>query len=356
MESVWIKIISNKGNPLFWPVLLFLMIISWFYRIGSRLINSFRSKPVQTKAAVVSVGNLTVGGTGKTPVTIFLANYYLGKGKKVGVVSSGYGRQIKTDICGSGSDISQKNVAETGDELMEMAECLPEVFFSITKSKTEAALLLEEKYQPDIIIVDDGFQHRGLFRTLDILLIDAGLDLRKESIFPLGRLRENLSAGKRADLIFITKANLAKNNNDFSKWLKAEFSEKPMADLFFINDRLISGNNETELNSISDKSCYFFAGVGNFEGLCSHIRQSLPNLSGWRQFSDHCRYGPTEIAKIKNDLEKYRPEYIITTRKDFTKLRTYNFEKPVYYLKLKLQLDEDTKTVFEKLDQIAGNL
>lgn len=356
METFWIKIIDNKVNPLFWPALIILMVVSWLYRIGLVLNETFRAKPIRTKAAVVSVGNLTVGGTGKTPVTIFLAIYYLGKGEKVGVVSSGYGRQIKTDICGTGSDISRKNIAETGDELMEMAESLPEVYFSVSKSKTEAAMILEKKYHADIIIVDDGFQHRKLFRSLDILLIDANLDLRDESVFPLGRLRENLSAGERADLIFLTKANFKKNNNDFPKWLKNKFPDKLTANLFFINNSLASGKNETELNSISAQSCYFFAGVGNFDGLCKYLRQNLPNLTGWRPFPDHCRYNQADIDKIKNDLEKYQPEFIITTYKDYTKLRDFDFGQQLYYLKLRLQMEDETNTVFEKLDDITGNL
>ncbi len=305
---------------------------------------------------MLSVGNLTVGGTGKTPVTIFLADYYVGKGKKVGIVPSGYGRLVKTNICATGSEISQKDITETGDELMEMAESLPKVYFSVAKSKTSAAELLEKKYQVDIIIVDDGFQHRKLYRSLDILLIDAGLDLRKESIFPLGRLRENISAANRADMIFLTKANFIKSGNDFSKWLRRQFPNKPIADIHFINNSLVYGKDEIELNSISSQSCYLFAGIGNFDGLRNHIKQILPNLKGWRQFSDHCRYNQSDIDQIKNDLEKYQPEYIITTYKDYTKLKSYDFGQQIYYLKLRLKLVQETKTVFDKLDHIAENI
>lgn len=356
MEKLWIKIISNKTNLLYWPALLILMIISLFYRIGLLLNNLFRTAPIHTKAVVISVGNLTVGGTGKTPVTIFLADYYFGKGKKVGIVSSGYGRQRMSDICDLGSNIAIMSIAETGDELMEMAERLPEIYFSVSKSKTEAALLLDKKYQVDIIIVDDGFQHRKLFRSLDILLIDAGLDLRVESLFPLGRLRENLNAGDRADLIFITKANFLTSDNDFPKWLKNRFPKKPVADLFFINDSLVSGESELQLASIADKSCYFFAGVGNFDSLCNYIKQSLPNLTGWRPFSDHCRYNQADLDKIKNDLEKYQPEFILTTYKDYTKLKNFDFGQKLYYLKLRLQWEGEKETVFDKLDHITGNL
>ncbi|MCP4704792.1 MAG: tetraacyldisaccharide 4'-kinase, partial [candidate division Zixibacteria bacterium] len=314
---------------------------------------TFRSKPIKTKATVISVGNLTVGGTGKTPVAIYLANHYLDKGKTVGIVSSGYGRQIKTNICEMGQEISQFNIKETGDELMEMAENLPNVYFSVAESKTDAALRLESMYHVDIIIIDDGFQHQKLYRSLNILLIDANHDLRNESIFPLGRLRENLSAGIRADLILLTKANYTENSNDFAQYLRNRFSDRPMAKLFFINDILVSNQNEISLDSISTQSCYLFAGIGNFNGFKKYIRQNLTNLTGWRQFADHCQYNQAETDKIKNDLEKYQPEFIITTYKDYVKLKDFNFEKPVYYLKLKLQLEENAKAVFEKLNQIT---
>ncbi|RKX20180.1 MAG: tetraacyldisaccharide 4'-kinase [Candidatus Zixiibacteriota bacterium] len=356
METVWLKIISNKANPLFWPALAVLAIISWFYRIGMSLKNSLRSKSVRTGAAVVSVGNLTVGGTGKTPTTIFLADYYLAKGKKVGVASSGYGRKNKGKICGAGRDISREDISIIGDELMEMAERLPEVYFAVSKSKTEAALRLDREYRPDIIIIDDGFQHRKLFRSVDILLIDAADDLRGESIFPLGRLREKIAAAARADLIFLTKANFINDERDFPDWLKKKFPDKPTAEFSFINDSLASGENEILLNSISGKSCYFFAGVGNFDGLCNHIKQLLPGLTGWRRFSDHCRYCKADRDRIKSDLEKYRPEYIITTYKDYTKLKDFDFGPPLYYLMLKLQLEEETKVVLDKLDSITENL
>ncbi len=356
MESFWINIVSNKANPLYWPALLILMIVSCFYRMGSLLNNSFRGKPIKTKATVLSIGNLTVGGTGKTPVTIYLANYYIGKGKKVGIVSSGYGRQTKSDICNIGSNISKMSVAETGDELMEMAESLPKVCFSVSKSKTKATLHLEEKYQLDIIIVDDGFQHRKLFRSLDILLIDAGFDLRKESIFPLGRLRENISAANRADMIFLTKANFNKSSNDFIEWLRRQFPNKPIADIHFINNSLVSKKDEIELKSISSQSCYLVAGIGNFYGLRNYIKEILPNLKSWRQFSDHCRYADSDIDKIKNDLEKHQPEYIITTYKDYTKLKSYDFGQQIYYLKLKLQFEDKTNAVFKKLDHVTENI
>ncbi|MCP4704629.1 MAG: tetraacyldisaccharide 4'-kinase, partial [candidate division Zixibacteria bacterium] len=324
MEAIWENIISNKANPLYWPAVMILMVVSILYQLGLLLRKTFRSKPIKTKATVISVGNLTVGGTGKTPVAIFLANYYLGKGKTVGIVSSGYGRQIKTNICDTGQEISQFNLKETGDELMEMAENLPNVYFSVAKSKTDAALRLEKKYQVDIIIIDDGFQHQKLYRSLNILLIDANYDLRNESIFPLGRLRENLSAGNRADLILLTKANYTKNNNNFCQWLKNRYSDKPMAKLFFINNILVSNQNEISLDSISTRSCYLFAGIGNFHGLQNYIKQNLTNLIGWRQFSDQCQYNQAEIDKIKNDLEKYQPEFIITTYKDYVKLKDFN--------------------------------
>ena len=106
MDKLWQNVIDNKGNPIYWPILLILAIISMFYRLGLLISRFSISNPTCTKAAVISVGNLTVGGTGKTPVTIFLARYFIDSGKKVGIVCSGYGRKNKVNIAGSGTEIS----------------------------------------------------------------------------------------------------------------------------------------------------------------------------------------------------------------------------------------------------------
>lgn len=347
MDKLWQKIIDHKTKPIYWPVVLLLAIISIFYRFGLFLNSLFNSDPINTKTPLLSIGNLTVGGTGKTPVTIFVARYFVDSGKKVGIVCSGYGRRNKINIAGTGSEITNRTIADTGDELMEMALAVPEAYYSVAKSKTEATLLLEKNYEPDLIILDDGFQHRKLGRRIDILLLDAGMDLRNESIFPLGRLRERFSAAKRADLILLTKYNFAGRSNDFCNLIQNEFKNKPIYKLNFLNDLIASEGEEQPIISLTDRKCYFFAGIGNYTSLLNHLNNSLQNIVHHRQFPDHCLYGETELDFIKNDLEKYQPEYIITTYKDYTKLRTFDFGLPLYYLKLKLRVENNEMGFYE---------
>ena len=321
-----------------------------FYRLGLLISRFSISNPTCTKAAVISVGNLTVGGTGKTPVTIFLARYFIDSGKKVGIVCSGYGRKNKVNIAGSGTEISKMDMADTGDELMEIALAVPEAYYSTATSKTEAALLLEHSYDLDLIILDDGFQHRKLGRKIDMLLFDSGIDLRKESLFPLGRLREKFHSADRADIILLTKFNYANKSEDFCNLIQNKFKNKPVYQINFLNDLIVSENEEHPIASLKDNKCYFFAGVGNFATLWFQMKNLIPGITGNRQFPDHCSYNQAEINIIKNDLEKSQPEYIITTYKDYTKLRTFDFGLPLYYLKLRLQVRNDELEFYKILN------
>ena len=352
MERIWQKIISSKENPISWPILLILAIISLFYRGGQWLADFINSKRVNLDTPVISIGNLTVGGTGKTPVTILIARHSVEKGKKVGIVCSGYGRKGRNDLSGLGQHIASMPIDDTGDELMEMAESLPEVFFSIASSKTEAAKIIERQYRPDIIIIDDGFQHRRLSRQLDILLIDAGHDLRKDALFPLGRLREGLSSIGRADLIILTKANYPIDSDDFIRWLQVDFPGKEIIEMEFNNESVISGHNEISIDSFIDKPGYFFAGIGRFDNLRNHLMNILPKLSGDRRFPDHCRYAPADLKAIKNDLEKFNPKYIITTYKDYTKVRNFDFGLPLYYLKPTLRIRGKDDIFYRKVESV----
>ncbi len=198
MERRWLNIIDNKRRPTNWLPVALLWMISLGYRLGLFFRERFCRRTVSASCPVISVGNLTVGGTGKTPVVIMLAEYLTERKKIVAIVSSGYGRKSTEDIIEVGRAIRQRPVVEVGDEVMMMAERLPRALFAVGGSKSEIALKLRDR-QPDVIIVDDGFQHRRLHRDVNILLLDAERDLRREAVFPLGRLRESIGAVKRAD-------------------------------------------------------------------------------------------------------------------------------------------------------------
>jgi tetraacyldisaccharide 4'-kinase len=349
MRKIWLKIITNKVNPLYWPGLLFLWLLSLFYRIALWFNNLFLKNEIKVESPVISVGNLTVGGSGKTPVTIELARYFISKNKKVGVVASGYGRKNKINVIAVGQDIIDSNVDNTGDEVMMMAEKLPEVYFAIGRSKSDAALVLDKKQNPDVIIIDDGYQHRRLHRNINLLIIDAGIDLRKEALFPLGRRREPLRAMKRAEGIILTKTNMLSGNQNFRDWINDKFKSKFIAEVEFINDYVVFKDTHISIEDIADRKVYFFAGVGSFDALLNHLKKQFVYVTGFRQFPDHCRYDRAEIIKIKKDIDRLQPDCIITTQKDFVKIKNIDFGRKVYFLNLKLYFKSGEKLLFEKL-------
>jgi|WetSurMetagenome_2_1015567.scaffolds.fasta_scaffold250195_2 tetraacyldisaccharide 4'-kinase len=351
IEKIWLTIIGSKGNPLFWPLLAILWLFSIFYRLGLRLRSSAKSQ-IKLTVPVISAGNITIGGSGKTPVVYEIVRHLQKNNKRVGIVSSGYGRKSSQYISGLGSDLAQMSVDNIGDEILMLSESLPDTYFSIGSSKAEAAVLLESKYKPDIIIVDDAFQHRKLYRNLDILLIDAGADLRSESLFPLGKLREPLREINRCHQILITKVNLNTAGDNFRKWLIDNFSAKRPVDIRFENRALISRTDKISIDTASASNVYFFAGIGQFAPLLNHIKMLFPNLKGFRFFPDHCPYRQNHLEQLRRDIKKMTPDFVITTRKDYVKLRGFDFGQPIYYLDLELEF-ENGVPFWSKIDSIA---
>ncbi|MCX6826508.1 MAG: tetraacyldisaccharide 4'-kinase [candidate division Zixibacteria bacterium] len=354
MEKIWLTIIGHKRNPLYWPLLLVLWLLSLCYRCGLYWSNLGRWKTVKVGAPVISVGNITIGGSGKTPLVIEIARYFGMKNKKVGIVSLGYGRRSNSKIIGLGAELSQKDSAEIGDEVKMMAECLPDAYFAISASKSLSALAVERKYQPDIILVDDGYQHRCLHRDYNILLIDSSCDLRRQSLFPLGRLREPLGAIKRTDRIIVTNSSSSSRADDFIIWLKERYADKKVIEVEFYNDEIIMKPERISIKDFAGRRIYFFAGVGNFISLRNNLEKYFSKIVAWRQFEDHCSYCPHHISQIKNDIRQHQPEYIVTTHKDYVKIRDLDFGRPICYLDLKLRFDSGEKSFYEDLEIIVN--
>ncbi len=351
MEKIWLKIIQNKSNPFYWPASIILWLASILYRRGLWIHSLKAVASVKTKAPVISVGNLTVGGSGKTPVTIELARHFINLGLKTAIVSSGYGRNSKDDVLVTGEELQNLEIEKTGDEPRLMAEILPSAIFAISHSKSNGATLVDRNYSPDIIIIDDGFQHRNLHRDFDLLVADSTTDLRRESIFPLGRRREPLSAINRADGLVITNMSLNAIDVQYISWLDEKFKNKPLATLSFRNDEIISGKAHIPLDKIRKRRLCLFAGIGNFPSFENHIRLIFPNAVSIRQFPDHCRYSHSDLNSIKDDLARANPEYLITTLKDYVKVRNFDFGQPLYYLNLRLDFDPAAKRLFDELEK-----
>lgn len=183
--------------PFSWLYGLTMILRNWCFEVGVFHVE-------QVSVPVISVGNMTAGGTGKTPMVEYLIRFYLKAGNKVAVLSRGYQRDTNgTQIVSDGSNL-EMTAEESGDEPYQIARKFPNVMVIVDEKRSRAAQIAINRFQPDVILLDDGFQHRGIERQLDIVMIDGRKALDRISLLPVGLRREPLSGLQRANLMAIS--------------------------------------------------------------------------------------------------------------------------------------------------------
>lgn len=305
---------------------------SYFYGLGAHLKNFLYDKkiirPQKVGAYVISVGNMTTGGVGKTPVVSEIAKYHISKNKKVAIVSRGYGGKLNNkniNIISDGKNIFF-DASDAGDEPLWLAQNTPGCMVFTCKNRYRASKYAAEKYGAEIIILDDGFQHRKLHRDLDIVLMDSVKGFGNENLLPAGPLREGAEALDRIDKLVIvsksTKHDIAeKVAKIMQKRLKLKtqicYSEPDYVYNIKTGQRLMDGMDATAICAIGQPQ-QFFDFLGNF------------NIIRTLTFDDHHQYVPTDILDITGN--------IITTEKDAVKLERFDMDN-IYALKLKTKID-----------------
>lgn len=279
---------------------------------------------------VISVGNLTVGGTGKTPFTIALSKELKKAGYEPVILTRGYKGSLKGPVIVS----EHMNAEHTGDEPVMMAmEGLKVVKGA---DRYTAGLYAIEKlrlneHEKVVFILDDGFQHWRLYRDLNILLIDGYKGFGNCCFIPFGPLRSPLSEITEADIIFITK----KENEKLKEILKAyEVKE------IYFTPLKIEGIKDSEGQYIEPygKKAFAFAGIGNFQSFIDCLRKLNLKIIGQKKFIDHKRYTEKTIKKIEK-LSK-DAELLITTKKDFVKIKDKTLKPNLCYLEISLKINE----------------
>lgn len=294
-------------TPLSLVYALILRLRALAYAAG--LLRSYRlPKPV------ISVGNLTVGGTGKTPMTQYLARWFMERGKRVAILSRGYGGSLEGEIrvVADGRAILL-SPGEAGDEPYLFASSLPGVMVVIGADRHRAGCLAMERLEPDIFILDDGYQHLRLRRDLNLLLLDCAKPFGNGRTLPAGALREPAVAVNRADLVVFTRCNGRE---------PADVTAKPWcaASHRLIGAIPLDGEEPVSLRSLEELGSLAFAGIADpaafFESLEDEGIHPVATLA----FPDHCKYGEQEIAALCKLKEASRADYLITTAKDAVKL------------------------------------
>lgn len=306
---------------------------------------------------VVCVGNLSVGGTGKTPVVEFLARMLPAWGLWPGIVSRGYKRETPPEqfvLVSDGQEIFA-TPAEGGDEPVLLANMLRGVAVGVCADRARACAELTNLGLCDSIILDDGFQHLRLHRDCDIVLIDATVDLSSTRMLPFGTRREPLSALRRATCVIHTKvapAGAIGAKNDFYQKNRAKVSKvAPWVPQFatrFLPDGLIrigtadaDGGQELDLSDLPGMQVLAFAGIARPETFFDTLR-GLGCRVIERPYSDHQSYDYREIAQLLDDATDQKVEAIITTAKDAVKLLDMKLpdNPPIYMLTQTVQMEE----------------
>jgi tetraacyldisaccharide 4'-kinase len=354
-EKLWKKILRRRALSL-WAIPAFILfLVSLFYRVIVILNRSIGRKKVKLDIPVISIGNITVGGTGKTPILATVARYLISEGFKIGVVSSAYGRMEEVSIVKRGYEISDLPVSQTGDEVMLLAELLPEAIFSLDKTKSIAALNLSlSESKPDIMLVDDGFQHFRLHRDFDIVTYDAGIKAPHLKMFPYGVLREPKSTLKHADAIIITRAKFAKDIAVLAEKIKKIAPDAKIFSARFHTGDLITDEKKLSNKYLEDKSVMIFAGIGNFGAFHKQVRALTSNLDCALELSDHQNYNNELLNRIKRQADEHESEILVTTAKDWYKVRHFDFGRELYYLSQEIDLDPGEEKLVELLIRHTG--
>lgn len=289
---------------------------------------------------VICIGNITVGGTGKTPAVQYFAKKLSEQGRKVAVVSRGYRGKRKTEplIVSDGKNIFVTS-RESGDEPYSHALNL-KVPVIVGKNRYKACKLAKETFDVDTIILDDGFQHRKLHRDWDIVLVDATNPFGHEALLPKGTLRESFHpAAKRASEFIITKSDLVseKEVEKLKRFLKKKYKKPVSSAKHGISSLCDIEGNAKPLFWVKGKRVLLFSGLATPLNFQKTVISLDPSHIERIDFLDHHSFKEKDIDLIKKRAEEMRASYIITTEKDIVKLPKHIYIENLYVLKIEFE-------------------
>ena len=347
------------SNPRFWflaPLAGLIGGISeirdWYYR------NHFL--PVtRLPRSTISVGNLTVGGTGKTPVVGFLCDYLNQAQKSVAVLTRGYGRKSRLPILLQGSNLTQYQVKETGDEPCILACHLKNGVVVVDANRARGGRLALQATSPQVFLLDDGFQRRSLSRDLDIVTLDAANPWGNGYLLPLGKLREPTSQLRRADLLWITRVNQTSDDLEEIRRRIHKKIIKPMVFSAHVAQQLVScsGQNRLPLTDLKDKKVVAFCGIANPRSFEQTLLELGARLVSFRSFADHHSFRKKELKELSALAQQLNADWLVTTEKDAVRLESSYGElgRDCYYLEIGIKIlagAENLKKMLEKLNLI----
>ena len=326
-QDAYRKLVSGESSGLGAALLRFILgIAAQVYRVIISLRNLLYSKGClkvhRANAAVISVGNITTGGTGKTPLVIWLCNSLRNSKLKCAILTRGY--KTRRALCvmrraknGRGTQYAIRN---TINEPAILAESCPGAEVIVNPDRVGGAAGAVNRFGAKVLIMDDGFQHRRLARDLDIVTIDGTVPFGYGKLLPAGLLREPVAALKRADAAVLTRCD---------QTTEAELTQLEDK-LRKINSKMVIArsihapvcaksidNREISLEELKGKKIFVFCGIGNPDAFFNTVRGLGVQLAGSQVFDDHYHYTDDCVADIYEQAKRLNAELILTTQKDW---------------------------------------
>jgi tetraacyldisaccharide 4'-kinase len=348
---------EKKILSLYFLPKLFFYILSVFYGLGYHfkvfLYQSGMVKPKKLDTKVISIGNITLGGTGKTPLVIYLSQKLKERKLKVAILTRGY-RRTKRGL----TELVEENKnkipwTEVGDEPYLLASRLHDVPVVVSKERSTSGVCAEKKYQAEVLVLDDGFQHWKLSRDLDIVVIDATNPFGNSKLFPAGILREPLSSLRRADIFVLNKADQIVYNENLIQILRAYNQDAPIIEsVYEINsiERLLD-HSVIEEKNLEGKKCLAFSGIGNPVSFEKTLKRLKVEVLKHHRFPDHFFYQKKDILSLEKEAQELGVDFMITTEKDSVRILMMNEVKiPIYVFKIDLVITKGEEIFWKKIE------
>jgi tetraacyldisaccharide 4'-kinase len=331
-------------------------VLSRCYGLGAQVRRALYARAVfkvkRLPAPVISVGNLTVGGTGKTPVVACLAGLWRDRGKRVAILSRGYGGRTKGVIRLSDGNRIYYRPPEVGEEPYWLARALPGVAVYTGSCRYAAGTAAWEEFKPDLFLLDDGFQHFQLHRDLDLVLLDAASPFGNGYLLPRGPLREPLTALQAAHIIILTRFDPERHQARL-KAIHLSFPDQTVLTATISPVRVTSypGGHSEAPAALRHRAVMAFAALARPEVFTKTLQELGADLKGCQAFPDHHVYSRREVHDLVETAWDRKAGALVTTGKDWARLgERWDEDMLLWVLEVEAQLSEPER-VLSFLDQ-----
>jgi len=314
----------------------------------------FRKTTLNTP--VLSIGNITVGGTGKTPLAQFIARHFLDTGRRPVIVSRGYRKEGATLAVVSDGKRLLLSPRRSGDEPYLLARTLPGVPVIVSPNRALAGFVAVSRFAPDVVIMDDAFQHMKLDRNLDIVLVDAVNPFGNEKTLPGGTLREPPPNLARADVIVVSRSDQTDRLSELRERLRSLNPSAPVVLGVHAPDGLLvhPTGDSLDLTILKNARVLAVSSIGNPWSFAESVRTLGAEVLDHLRFPNHAKYRHRALSRIADAARQLCCEAIITTEKDAVRLPSHiDCGCPIWVLSIRFRIVEGAASFLDLLDALV---